>query len=66
MTNFKNNAGRKRARPCAVTARQDRPPGSADSWRGSWGHMAQRVPKVPGGDAVVQVIGLVFTSGLYE
>lgn len=49
VTNFKDNAGRKRARPCAVTARQDRPPGSTDNWRGSWGHMAQRVPKVPGG-----------------
>ena len=24
------------------------------------------LPKVPGGEAVVQVIGLVFTSGLYE
>lgn len=44
VTNFKNNAGLERARPGAVTARQDRPPGSTDNGRGTWGHMAQRVP----------------------
>lgn len=44
VTNFKDNAGRKRARPGAVTARQDWP---LDNRRSTWGYMAQKECRIP-------------------
>ncbi|KAJ0121045.1 hypothetical protein J7T55_008205 [Diaporthe amygdali] len=64
VTNFKNNAGLERARPGAVTARQDRPPGSTDNGRGTWGHMAQRVPYFLGEEQRFKSLGSC--SGAYD